>query len=351
MPNTNKLTPPVGVAVAGMTHGHVDGLLRRPAGGDIEIVGLSEADSAVAQRYCAQYNLDPDRIYPDLERLLDATTPEVVVAFGSIYEHLRVVEICAPRGIHVMVEKPLAVSMEHARRMADLARRHNVHLLTNYETTWYASNHVVHQMIHEKKRIGQIRKIVVHDGHEGPREIGCPPEFLAWLTDPVQNGGGAVVDFGCYGANLITWLMGGQRPNTVTAVLQQLKPDVYPRVDDEATIILAYDHAQGIVQGSWNWPMGRKDMEVYGQTGYAHALDKLTVRSRLSAAQTEQTRTLKPRRAPFDDTFAWLAAVVRGTVTLADDDLSGLTNNLVVVEILDAAREAARTGQTVRLTT
>jgi predicted dehydrogenase len=59
---------------------------------------------------------------------------------------------------------------------------------------------------------GAIRKVVVHDGHSGPVEIGCNAEFVAWLTDPVRNGGGAVVDFGCYGANLITWLMGGAEP-------------------------------------------------------------------------------------------------------------------------------------------
>jgi predicted dehydrogenase len=143
--------------------------------------------------------------------------------------------------------------------------------------------------------------------------------------------------------------MDNQSPTSVTAVLQQLKPDIYPKVDDEATIILTYDGAQGIVQGSWNWPIGRKDMEIYGQTGYAHALNRLTIRYRESRAQDEQTETLAERPAPFDDTFAWLAAVVRGTVTLTDNDLSGLTNNLIVVQILDAARESARTGHAVTL--
>jgi hypothetical protein len=51
-------------------------------------------------------------------------------------------------------------------------------------------------------------------------------------------------------------------PLTVTAVTQQIKPEIYPRVDDEATIILTYLHAQGILQASWNWPFDRKDMEV-----------------------------------------------------------------------------------------
>ena len=50
------------------------------------------------------------------------------------------------------------------------------------------------------------------DGHRGPKEINVQPEFFGWLTDPVKNGGGALFDFGCYGANLMTWMMDNQRP-------------------------------------------------------------------------------------------------------------------------------------------
>ena len=79
------------------------------------------------------------------------------------------------------------------------------------------------------------------------------PEFLRWLTDPVLNGGGALTDFGCYGANLFTWLMGNVRPLSVSAVTQTFKPDVYPRVDDEATIVVTWPAAVGIIQ-AWNCP-------------------------------------------------------------------------------------------------
>ncbi len=165
--------------------------------------------------------------------------PEAVAAFGSIYDHLSVVQACAPLGIHVMVEKPLAVSLDHAKQMQALATKYNIQLITNYETTWYATNHKVKAMV-DQNELGQLRKMVVRDGHEGPKEIGVSPEFLAWLTDPKLNGGGAVIDFGCYGANLITWLTHGQRPTSVTAVLQHVKPNIYPKVDDEAIIILEF---------------------------------------------------------------------------------------------------------------
>ena len=71
--------------------------------------------------------------------------------------------------------------------------------------------------------------MVVHDGHQGPKEIGVPPEFLNWLTDPAQNGAGALYDFGCYGVDLMTWLMHGETPLTVTAVVNHDKPQIYPQ--------------------------------------------------------------------------------------------------------------------------
>ncbi|MEZ4860091.1 MAG: Gfo/Idh/MocA family oxidoreductase [Caldilineaceae bacterium] len=339
----------VKIAIAGLSHGHVNWILRKLERPDLEVVGFYEPDADLAQRCADRFGFPLTQVYGDLSAMLDAVQPEAVAAFGSIFAHLEVVEACAPRQIHVMVEKPLAVNMEHAARMAALAREHGIHLITNYETTWYASTYAAYDHTVTQATLGALRKIVVHDGHGGPVEIGCNADFLQWLTDPVLNGGGAVVDFGCYGANLITWLMGGQAPLSVTGILQTLKPDVYPKVDDEATIVLTYPHAQGIIQGSWNWPIGRKDLEIYGQSGYFVAVNELTVRTR-SQGQAEETVTqLAPAPERVRDPFAYFAAVVRGEETVTPGNLWSLENNLTVVRILDAARESARTHKTVYL--
>lgn len=342
-----KSTPPLRVGVVGLVHSHVHWILGRPDRGDIEMVGIVEPNRELAQRFTQQHGLSMDLVYDDLETMLNETKPEAVTAFNTIYDHLKVVEVCAPRGIHVMVEKPLAVSLEHARKMEQLARKHHIHLLTNYETTWYGSNHEAYRMIHEEKAIGDLRKIVVHDGHPGPEEIGVNQEFLEWLTDPKWNGGGALMDFGCYGANLITWLMKGERPTSVTAVTQQIKPEVYPEVDDEATIIVTYPHTQGVIQASWNWPVSRKDMEVYGKTGYVHAVNGTDMRIRANEENPERTTKTSTRKAPYDDPFAYLAAVVKGKIKVKPTDLSALENNIIVMEILDAAKRSAETGKKV----
>ena len=341
---------PVRVVIARLTHSHVGGILGRSQKGDIQVVGIYETDKAVVERYAKRFNFDMQLVQTDLGKMLDALKPQAVVAFGSIAEHLSVVEAAAPRGIHVMVEKPLAFSVDDANKIEALARRYGIHVLTNYETTWYPSGYAAFQLVHGDKAVGPIRKIVVHDGHQGPKEIGIPPEFLSWLTDPAQNGAGALIDFGCYGANLATWLMDGAAPLTVTAVTQHLKRDsVYARVDDEATLILTYPDAQAIIQASWNWPTNRKDLEIYGTTGYVFTPDGKSLRVRLPGQQTEQAATPKEIPAQYADAFAYLAAVIRGTEKVEDTDRSSLVNNLTVVRILDAGRRSARTGQTVSL--
>ena len=255
-------------------------------------------------------------------------------------------ETCAPQGIHVMMEKPLAVNMEHARAMAAAAKKAGVHLLVNYETTWYPANQAAYKLLREQNAIGDLRKFVVHDGHRGPKEIGCPPEFLQWLTDPVQNGGGALTDFGCYGADLMTWLMQGQRPTSVFAVTQHFKPEVYPKVDDEATIVVTYPKAQAIIQASWNWPYNRKDMEIYGQTGYV-LVPRSNLLRVLKGDQPEYETTVAPLTGPEADPLSYLVAVVRGD--LQPSGLSSLEVNMTVTEILDAARESAATGRRIDL--
>ena len=341
---------PVRIGVARLTHGHVSWILGRAEKGDIQVAGIFEPDSEVADRYARQFGVDRHLVYADFEKMLDTVKPEAVVAFGSIAEHLAVVGMAAPRGVHVMVEKPLAFRMGDANKIEGIAKRYSIHVLTNYETTWYPSGCTAFELVRTDGAIGAIRKVVVRDGHFGPKELEVAPEFLSWLTDPAQNGGGALIDFGCYGANLMTWLMLGAAPLTVTAVTQQLKRDsTYARVDDEATLILTYPDAQAIIQGSWNWPDHRKDLEIFGTHGYVSTPDATNVRMRLRGEPNERSVTPKGLPAQYEDGFAYLAAVVRGEVNVSDTDRSSLVNNMTVVRILDAARRSAQKRQTVGL--
>jgi glucose-fructose oxidoreductase len=347
---------PMKVAIVGLVHGHVDGFLKggalTPAGGilnrpDVQLVGIVEPRRDLFDACAQRYHLPASLYFHSIQELVSQTHPQAILVFTAPSEHRRVIEESAALGVHVMVEKPLATSYKDALAIADAAQRGHIHVLVDFETTWYASNSEAFHLLHQGA-LGAIVKTVIRDGHQGPQLINVPPEFLAFLNDPKQNGGGALYDFGCYGANLMTWLMDGEAPISVTAVTKQLQPNLYPNVDDEAEIILNYKNAVSVIQASWNWPFSMKQMDLYGRTGYVKAIDSERIEIRIQGDDAPQNGKGQVLKAPYDDSLHYLIAVVNGDIQ-EGDSLSSLKNNVLVSEILDAARQSAQSGKTVGL--
>jgi predicted dehydrogenase len=347
--------PPVRIAIVGLVHGHVWGFIpllqARP---EVQLVGIVETDQELAARYAKRFNLPRHLFFTNLDELLARTNVEAVAAFTTTYDHPAVVEACAKRNVHViMMEKPLAVDMAAARRIHRVAQESGIQVVVNYETTWYRNHAALWQLIKQQAACGEIRKMVALDGHNGPEKY-VGPEFYDWLFDPVKNGDGALFDFGCYGANLMTWLMDNRRPLAVTGVTQTFRPQINPKVDDDATIIVEYPRAMGFIEASWNWPFNRKDLEVYGEKGYvvATAYEKglapgESLEARLPGMAQEEPQGVGDLPEMERDSISYLVAVARGKLKPAG--LSSLENNLIVTEILDAARQSAHTGERVVL--
>jgi len=338
---------PLRVAIAGLVHGHAEGFfsnaIKRK---DIQIVGVAEPDRALFDRYAKKYGLDAGLYHADVEEMINSTKPQAVLLYTSTFDHRKMVEICAKHRVPVMMEKPLAVSAEDAHAIARAAAEAKIPVMVNYFTTWEPSRHGAYEIV-KQGSVGEVRKVIAHDGHGGPKEIGVGPEFLGWLTDPKLNGGGALYDFGCYGVDFMTWLMGGESPLTVTAVTMQIKPDVYPKVDDDATIVLTYPKAVAIIEGSWNWPFGQSFVDIYGKTGEVKTVgrDELEIRTAgESAAKMEQAPALMP---PEDDELRYLRAVV--LEGLKPSGQSSLAVNVVVAEVMDAAQQSSKTGRTIKM--
>ncbi|MDQ6763389.1 MAG: Gfo/Idh/MocA family oxidoreductase [Bacteroidota bacterium] len=337
---------PIRVIVAGLNHDHVHGILNQYNKGLVDIVGIAEPNKQLQQKFGKLYHLPDSLFFDDLKKVVLMKKPDAVLGYNAVAHHVDVVRICAPLGIPVMVEKPLAATLSQAKEIESLANKYHIKVLTNFETTWYASYKDVYNTVNADS-IGQIKKMVVHDGHQGPKEIGCSPEFLNWLTDPILNGAGALNDFGCYGADLMTWFMHGQKPIAVTAITRNYKPNVYPKVDDDATILLEYPNATGQIEASWNWPFSIKDLEVFGETGYLHALNGKDIVSRMRE-NIKGAKVAEPLPEPINDAIIYLTAVLRNKIP-GTDDQSSLKYNMIVMEILDAAKRSAETGKRISL--
>jgi glucose-fructose oxidoreductase len=352
----NTAGSPMKVGIVGMVHGHVEGFLMggalTPAGGilnrpDVQLVGIVEPDEKLFDSYAQRYHLPSSLHFRSIQEMVQRTHPRAVLVFTAPSEHRRVIEECAALGVHVMVEKPLTISYKDALAIQDAAQHGKIHVLVNLETSWYASNTEAFHLL-KQGALGSMVKAVIRDGHPGPKLIGVGPEFLAFLSDPKQNGAGALFDFGCYGPNLMTWLMDGELPLSVTAITKQLQPNEYPKVDDEAEIILNYKNAVAIVQASWNWPFAVKQMDVYGRTGYAKSIDSERIEVRKANESEGQIVKGKNPAAPYDDPLHYMAAVLNGEIQEGNDP-SSLETNMAVSEILDAAKQSAESGKTVRL--
>ena len=350
------LAEPMKVGIVGLVHGHVGGFLGggalAPAGGilhrsDVELVGIVEPDRKLFDSYAEHYHLAPSLYFHSIAEMVQHAHPAAALVFTAPSEHRRVVEECAALGVHVMMEKPLAFTYADALAIQRAAEKGHVHVLVDFETSWYASNTEAYNLV-KQGALGPVIKTVIRDGHQGPKKIGVSPEFFALLVDPKQDGDGALTDFGCYGPDLMTWLMAGEVPVSVTAVTKRLQPDVYPLVDDEAEIVLNYSNAVSIVEGSWNWPFALKQMDVYGATGYAKAFNPEQVEVRRQGQEAGQVFPGMRLASPNDDPLHYLEAVLSGQVQ-EGDSLSSLKTNLTVTEILDAARQSAQTGRTVKL--
>jgi len=340
--------PPIRVAIVGLVHNHVSGFIPQLAQHpEVQLVGIAEPDPALTAMYQKRFHLDSSILYTSLEDMIAKTHPQVLLGYTTTRDHRHLIEVAARHGISAMVEKPLAISLDDALAIRKLAKQHGIHVMVNYETTWYSSNLEAYNELAAGK-LGELRKAIVRDGHQGPKEIHVGPEFLDWLTDPVKDGAGALYDFGCYGADLMTWLMHGETPLSVTAVAQTDKPETYPKVDDDSTIILRYPKMQAVIMGSWNWTFSIKNMELYGTKGelFTDAANQVTMQ--FSAKVPAVTSTAPPLEGAQSGSIAYLANVIRTGVE-PKGDLTALDTNVIVMQILDAARTSARTGKTIEL--
>ena len=340
---------PVRLIVIGLEHDAVGDFISRARDHrEVQLVGIVESNQALVTSYARLLNLSTNFFYPSLESLLAKTNAQAAAVFTRTYDHPSVVEACAAHNLNVMLEKPLAVNLEGALVIASAAKKSGIQIMVDYETSWYSSFDTAYTMVHNQHAIGDWRKMVVTAGDQGPKDAGISDVFLNWLTDPVLNGGGALTDFGCYGADLITWFADGQRPDSVLAESQNINPEAYTKVEDEAVIILTYPRSQGIVQASWNLPFPERSLQIYGRTGYVLAPRMDLLRLRLAGTEeSELELQTQPEPGLFSDDISYFAAIARGEVKPAGP--SCLQVNMITTEILDAARKSVELKKQITL--
>jgi len=150
------------------------------------------------------------------------------------------------------------------------------------------------------------------------------------------------MDFGCYNALWSLWYLG--RPEKVLAQVNRLRPEMFPKVEDNSDMLLSYRNGVGIFEGSWDLPRGYQDLEVFGLKGSLY-MRKENVELRTGrTAEPVPLPALPPDRA---EPIAYMVSSLRTNKPV--DGLTALDINVDVVEIIEAAKQSVASGRAIAL--
>jgi predicted dehydrogenase len=332
------------IAIVGLVHSHGVGLLRtlvkNPA---VELVGIADPHGDVRQE--AEKLAPGVPLYEDYRKMLDEKKPEAAWSFVENDRHLEVTRECAGRGINVIFEKPMAASLDQARQMLELSRQHHIKLMINYQMAWWPENYAAYETARsgELGRVWRVRTIIGHGGPApGDSTEVVGQRFWEWLNDE-KRGGGALLDFTCYGAVWLRWYLG--MPNSVYAVTTHTRPNTY-KTNTNATVMAAYaDNRVGIIEGSWDLPRSFQDIEVFGDKGSIYmSRGKIDETIGYGGHKEIVAGTLSEDRR---DPVSYFIQRVRG-----NQPVEGMVSpefNVDAMEIVEAARRSAQSGKPVSL--
>ena len=343
--------PEYRIAVIGLVHSHVWGHLHTMVEGKTAtLVGLAEPNQELVAE-AKKAGVPESLIFSDYQQMLDKVKPDIVWAFVENNRHLEIARACAPRKINLIFEKPLASTYKEAKEIQALAAKYDIRIMTNYQMAWWPTNYVAKAAV-DQGDVGKIWRLHGIVGHGGPGSEGPRNKyFFEWLTDPIKNGAGALMDFGCYNALWSLWYLG--KPQTVYATVNHLRPDRFPKVEDSANLELHYPNAVGIFEASWDLPRSYQDLEVFGWDGQGQGKDTktasllMTQRAvTLHRGDKEQTLDLTPLPDDQREPIAYMVSCIRSNKPIAG--LTAIDINVDVIKIIDLAKESVKTGKAVK---
>ncbi|RYG24090.1 Gfo/Idh/MocA family oxidoreductase [bacterium] len=319
------------LGVAGLTHGHIGGLARSFR----EHSGFEPV--AVADRTALLDGFEgfPNK-YKEWREMLDQERLGALVVTSDNVESVEIAVEALRLGIPCLIEKPMASNAADAEKLLKAQRVSNAALFINWPLVWSPWLYDFKSRI-DAGEIGHAFHFRYRNGHHGPKEIGCGPEFVGWLYDEKLNGGGAIADFGSYGCVAARYLLG--MPESVFCVRGNYTKE-YEIVDDHATIVLKYPKADAVLEGTWatfGFDSGPNAV-VHGSKGTLAAFGKEVEKAVAGSDRVRTEPSSVPASGPAE---AFLRCIQTGErpFGIADPELAA-----DACRILDAAIRSSFTG-------
>ena len=330
------------IGVAGLTHGHVSAHLREWQRLDnATVVGYAETDPELRAKYAER--LAGATAFDSLEQLLDEARPDILSVCNETINHVTVVEAAAARGVHCILEKPMAISLQQAQRMLIAATRYGIQIIVNWPTHW-GNRHVLAALrLVQDGAIGRLYEVRHRGGSTKPtaREADA---FFRWLYQPSINGAGAYADYCGYGIDMA--LNGLGMPSSVWALTgRYVREDILG--DDNARMLLQYPRALAMVEGTWT-QVGLP----HGATAFYGDQGTLELRSEgiWQATRANEKGSILEHLPQLDYGASamehMLRQLDRGEPVA---ELFGVRRGRDTAEVFEAGLQSARTGQIVTL--
>ena len=344
-------------------HMHMGDLLRlcheHPG---VEIAGICDEDPARMQAAVRNFGLGAERVFTNARRCLECTAPDFVILCPATARHAEYVELAAPFGAHLLVEKPFAATLAEADRMIAAARKARRLLAINWPLRWVPSHVTAHRLVREG-RIGELQEVHYYDGNRGPLwhtadKLETTPTAAmkrrSWFYKKAR-GGGSLLDYLGYGTTLGTWFHGGAKPIEVTAVVDR------PRgleVDEHSITIARY--ARGLSKFETRWgtfadpwitqPQPKCGFVLKGEDGTISSYDyEPTIRLQTQAHPRGEDIAVDRLEAPFQNPIQYFVHCIKEGVPV-EGPLSPRIAR-IGQQIVDSAVRSARLGRAVKLVT
>jgi len=187
--------------------------------------------------------------------------------------HARYAVMALEKNVHVMTEKPMARTWWEARQVAEAARQSKAMFQLNDDNLFIPRYRALRNVM-EDGMIGEVQHIWITRGYHGPEERGD------WFWDPMENGGGAIMDYGSHAVSSVWFLVGydklpievrslgigiRQRLRLIGGRFRQIE------TDDDAHFKVRFvnpkngDWITAVIEATWAWPeLGPDGSDVHG---------------------------------------------------------------------------------------
>jgi predicted dehydrogenase len=292
---------------------------------------------------------DSIQYFSDVDEMLDATKPDVLVITAPNSEHRRLVEKAATRRIHIIMQKPLATTVADARAIQASMETAGIKVMANYYPLWRPHTAELSRRL-QAGEVGDIQQMTIVNGMQGPKMMGVLSEYYkSWMYDPVRHGGGVLADQATYGIDYVVWMLG--RPKSVFCAHLDMRKHPEGWVDDMVTVVLTYPHATATVTASWAWPHPRNEILCFGPGGSLCLREGELLRKApgLRFDIPVEPDRVEPAAAPPEREYgiAWFVHALQHGLEI--EAPHSVAVNVTVCEVVEAAKRSIAEGRAVTM--